>query len=528
MKPLITLTLTLTALTAAAQTDFDPSESCTSIMVGRKASQDGSVITCHTCDGGYRSAVYKRAAADYPRDTIEAIYAGRMFTDYADDRSTLVEKGHIPQARHTLAFLDTAYPCLNERQLAMGETTISGRRELRSDEGMFQIEELQRVALERCVTAREAIRLMGSLIRDYGYSDSGECLTVADTREVWHFEVFGEGKGRKGGVWAAVRIPDDHVGISANISRISAVDTTDADRCMASANYQEVARRMGFWDGSGPFCFWRAYGVKDAKNPKPKAFDVREFYVLSTLAPSLHLSYDSEELPLSVRPERKVSVADVLAYYRQWYEGSRFDPIRLLKIAETKDGQTDSLTSPRANPWMRPDEIKLLSALKGERVAPYRNVAVPFCSYATVIQLRGWLPDDIGGVCWLALDNPGQSPRIPVYCGAAELPQLLQTNGNHGYRDDAAIWHFRTANKLGALKWGHVRKDFEAARSRFESKAFAEMDFVERQYKTLLKESGQTAARDFLSAYTADFLGATILRWDELTRRLWTDGKYGL
>ena len=76
---------------------------------------------------------------------------------------------------------------------------------------MFMIEELQRVALQRCTTAREAIRLMGDLIKQYGYGDSGECLTIADPDEVWHFEVFGEGKDNIGGVWAAVRIPDDHV-----------------------------------------------------------------------------------------------------------------------------------------------------------------------------------------------------------------------------------------------------------------------------------------------------------------------------
>ncbi len=63
---------------------------------------------------------------------------------------------------------------------------------------MFMIEELQRIALERCSTAREAIKLMGELIKKYGYGDSGECLTIADPKEVWIFEVQGEGPKKKG------------------------------------------------------------------------------------------------------------------------------------------------------------------------------------------------------------------------------------------------------------------------------------------------------------------------------------------
>ena len=108
--------------------------------------------------------------------------------------------GRFLRYRHTYRFLDTAYPCLNERQLAIGETTYSGLDTLCNPDGMFMIEELERVALQRCSTAREAITLMGELIKEYGYGDSGECLTIADPKEVWIFEVQGEGKDKKGGV----------------------------------------------------------------------------------------------------------------------------------------------------------------------------------------------------------------------------------------------------------------------------------------------------------------------------------------
>lgn len=497
-------------------------------MVGKKASADGSVITSHTCDGKYRTSLYVRPAADWPADTVEAVCRGRYLTDRADDRSPLVEAGRIPQARHTFRFLDTAYPCINERQLAFGETTISGRPELQNGKGMFTIEELQRVALERCATAREAIKLMGRLVEKYGYGDSGECLTVADPREVWHFEIFGEGPDKVGGVWAAVRIPDDHVGVSANISRIAEIDRADTLNCLASKNVEKVARRMGLWDGKKPFSFWRAYGTNYAHPDEAKSFDIREYFILNALAPSLNLSYEAEELPISVKPDTLVSVSDVLALFRQTYAGTDYDPVRDLKVTVEKDSVTDTIVSPRANPWMRPDEKKLMQTLAGEGVCHHRPVAVAFCGYATVVQLRDWLPDDVGGVVWLGLDNPAQSPRIPVYCGVAELPDALGRNGNNNYDDCSAVWKFRAANKLGALNWGKNAERFNKGIKHFEQKGLEEMPMVEARYQEILAVQGQDAARQYLSDYTADFAGAAMSRWEELARKLWMEGRFGL
>ena len=163
--------------TQAQETDFSSParspESCTSIMVGKKASADGSVITSHTCDGNYRTWMNIVAAQTYERDTVTGIYTGRMHTEFTDDETNVGLKGTIPQVRATFQYLNTAYPCLNEKQLGMGETTISGRRELVNPDGMFMIEELEKIALQRCSTARSAIRLMGELILKYGYADQG-------------------------------------------------------------------------------------------------------------------------------------------------------------------------------------------------------------------------------------------------------------------------------------------------------------------------------------------------------------------
>ena len=330
-----------------------------------------------------------------------------MRTETPDDLRKVVEIGEIPEVSETYAFLNTSYPCLNERGLAIGETTIFGREGLYNPEGMFKIEEIARLMLERCTTPREAIKLAGELIKEYGYGDYGECLTIADAREVWHFEVFGPGPMKKGGVWAAVRIPDDHVGISANFPRIGEIDLRNPDRFMASDNVRQMALDMGWWDPKSgkSFKFWEAYSGE-------KPFSTREYFLMSTLAPSLHLDRNAPELPFSVKPEKKVSVRDVMKIIRETYSGTDLDMTKNLMVPKSPDSM-ELVKSPVANPWMSDDTIALFNAIKPGTIESKRTFSVAKCAYSTVIQLRGWLPPSVGAVCWFAFDNPGESARFP-------------------------------------------------------------------------------------------------------------------
>jgi len=300
---LIVLALTLLLINVAAgqqRKDIEHDEGCTSITVGRLASEDGSVIVGHTCDGNYRTWMNIVPHQTHPEGSVRQVWWGNLNTETPTDMRGKILKGEIPQVAETYSYVNVAYPCLNEKQLAFGETTIMGREDLRNDEGLFLIEELQSIALERCRTAREAIRLMGDLATKYGYGDWGECLTVADTKEVWQFEIFGAGPAEIGAVWAAQRIPDGHVGVSANIPRIGQIDLKDADNFMASANVHSLAQDMGWYDPSGkePFRFWKAYSAN-------KPYSIREFFILSSFAPSLGLTMASDELPFTVKPEKK-------------------------------------------------------------------------------------------------------------------------------------------------------------------------------------------------------------------------------
>jgi dipeptidase len=510
-----------------SQPDEKINESCTSIMAGKNATTDGSVITAHTCDAYYRTWLQFEPAQVYKEGDMHQVKWGTMHTSSAWSNENIEIKGEIPEVEKTYAYLNTAYPCLNEKQLAIGETTFGGRKELKSEKGMFLIEELERIALQRCTTARQAINLIGKLIKDYGYADYGECITIADKKEVWQMEIMGEGKDKTGGVWAAERIPDDHVGISANICRIGEIDPKDPDYFMFSENVYEVAKELGFWDGKETFKFWKAYSGE-------KPFNIREYFVLSTLAPSLNLDFEADEIPFSVKPDEKVDVRDVLKLYRTTYDGTEWEMIRKLEVTIKRKDKNDSayidtIISPAAHPWLARDKRKLLNSLDSGIVVRHRPIAVQYCAYSWVAQLRDWLPDEVGGRIWFGFDVPRESPRIPIYAGNLSLPKSFAICGQDHFSRESAMWAFRRANRLAMVNWGKGKDIIEPPVMEFENKAFNEIDFIEKKALELLKKDQENAkngnptqlAQKFLTNYSNDFARAAINRWWELGDELW-------
>jgi dipeptidase len=498
-------------------------ENCTTIMVGRLASTDGSVITSHSCDGRYRTWLEIVPARKFNRDAVHPIYWGTLFTEATWDMTNVIRKGEIPEATTTYAYLSTAYPCLNEKQLAIGETTIYGRDALINKEGLFLIEELEKVALERCSTAREAIALIGSLAEKYGYADLAECITLADKKEVWQLEIAGSGPGRPSALWVARRIPDDHVGIAANIPRISDVNFKDPDNFMTSSDLRDKAKKLGYWDGMEPFKFYKIIGTG-------KPYAIREFFVLSTMASSLGLTMDMEELPVSVRPDKKVSVRDVMALYRQTYENTPYDMTKnlLIRVARKDQGGndvTDTVKSPVASNWMSNDMRVLINELKPGTIERQRTIAIAGCSYSHVIQCREWLPDEVGAVAWFSFDNPGESPRIPIFSGTMSLPESFNICGQHRYREDAAIWSFREANRLATVSWERGRKLIEPAVAEMEKKAFTELPALEERVINLVSQGKNEEARKTVTEYTCTFAMAAMNKWQEMKRTLW--GMFG-
>lgn len=500
-----------------ASTDRIP-DGCTSITVGRKASFDGSVITSHTCDS-HRTRAYLdiMPAQDFSRGEMLQLMKRTNQDSTVMPSYTTVPTGQIPQVEHTYGYINTAYPCMNERQLAIGESTFYGREECRSQRGLIDCQQLVRLMLERCTTARDAIRMADALTRDYGYNDGGECLTIADTKEVWHFEIVGPGKGKVGAVWAAQRVPDGHVSVCANASRIRGIDLADSDLYMASENVFKVAKDNGWWNPKeGPFEFCYAYAPDERASIASRR---REWRVLDLVAPSLNLNPESENYPFSVKPDTLVTLQKLVTLFQDYYEGTRFNFIKDITVTD-EDGKT--VISPMANPFMPYDMNKIFKINGGWGWRGERTIARWYTMYATITQSRDNLPDEIGGVVWLAWDNVATSIYVPLYCSITDVPPSFKVPGRIlGYTRESAWWAFNRLGTLAAQRWGDMRHDVNDVWKPLQAELFMNQERTEEQALSLFRDDPE-AARRFLTAYCIEWGSRIVDRCWELGDFLWT------
>ena len=502
---LVTLALSPAPTSRAQRPD---SESCTSILVGKLASADGSTMTSHSCDSGtdrtWMNIVphQKHNAGDKTKVWLEP-----KGTKGPDD-SDRVPTGEIPQVPETYKYLNAAYPIMNEHQVAIGETTTGGKRELQSKEGIIDAPELYRLILERAKTAREAITVADELTKKYGYDDAGECFTFADPNEVWHFEILGPGRGKVGAVWAAVRIPDDQIGMSANANRIRQFDLKNKDFYMASDNVFSLAQEMGWWDSKSgqPFEFCYAYANRTSLYSRR-----REWRVLSLLAPSLKLDANAENYPLSVKPDKKVTVQDLLAIFRDTYEGTTFDMTRYL-TAPSQQGQA---MSPVANPFMSSDLTNLF------HIQRERTICSPAATYLQITQSRSWLPNPIGGLVWLGYDNPATTPHMPFYIGISQMPESFMIDGREKYRRDCAWWAFRQASKLSYIRYQVMKEDLKKVWQPIEADAFGNQKAIEDEALRLY-QTDPAKAEEYLTKYSQGIANKAVADYWKLAELLWS------
>ncbi len=270
--------------------------------------------------------------------------------------------GEIPQVAHTFGYINTTVRCMNDQQFAMGESTFGGRESLRSEAGMIQYETLSELLIERCRTAREAIQVADKLTKKYGWASWGEVFTFADPLEVWHFEIIGPGKGKIGAIWAAQRVPDGHVSVDANASRIRQIDLDNPDMFMASDNVFQVAQDSGWWNpDDGPFEFCYAY---DPDGRDSFASRRREWRILSLLATSLDLKPNAENYPFSVKPDTMVTLDKEVQIFKDYYVDTNFNPAKNITWVNPKTNKHEIATL--ANPFM-PYNMNTLFTINGGR-----------------------------------------------------------------------------------------------------------------------------------------------------------------
>lgn len=492
-------------------------EGCTSITAGKLATEDGSVITSHTDDSHRtRSWIDIVPAMSHEDDATTPMYKRMSSDTFAMPTYHHKMIGEIPQVKETHGYINTAYPCMNQYQLAIGESTFGGRESLQSDAGLIDCQRLCQLMLERCKSAREAIEMAGELTAEYGWNDAGECLTISDKEEVWHFEIVGPGKGKVGSIWVAQRVPDEEISVNANASRIMAINLKDKDFFMASDNIYDMALDSGWCDSKDDFEFCYAYAPKSRTSLAARR---REWRVFDLLAPSLKLDPNAENYPFSVKPDKKVSLADLVMVFKDYYEGTPFDMTKDLTVTD-EEGKT--IISPLANPHMPYDANKLHKINGGWGWRGERTIARWYTMYATIIQSRNWLPDEVGGVVWLAMDNVATSVYIPVYCSVNDLPESYKTPGRpNGFTYESAWWAFNRLGTLAAQRWGDMRYDVDALWDPIQQDLFDRQDEVEDKALELLENDREEAIK-YLTGYTHRWGAEVVEKAWKLGDFLWT------
>lgn len=494
---------------------------CTTITVGKKASADGSVMTSHSDDSHRtRTNIYVTPSQEFEKGDKQQLYkrewAKRQIPGQMQ-RYDNIPIGEIDQVEHTFQFLNSAYPCMNEAQLAIGESTFGGREELKSDSGLIDCQRLCMLLLQRCSSAREAIITAGNLLKKHGWIDAGECLTIADKDEVWHLEILGPGKGKKGAVWAAQRVPDDHIAVNANASTIREINLKDKDYFMASENVYSLAKENGWWDGKETFRFAYAYAPQTRTM---LACRRREWRVFDLVAPSLHLDPNAENYPFSVKPDTLITIEKMMSIFKDYYEGTPFDMRKTLTVTD-KDGKTT--ISPLANPFMKYDELLLHKINGGWHERGERTIAVHFTVYATILQCRNWLPDEIGALCWFALDNVASSIYVPIYANVSDLPSTYKTDGRvTGFSKDAAWWAFNRVGTIAAKRWGDMHPVVDKVWSPLQKEFINQHIMVEHEANKLINKGQYEEAIQLLTNFTDECGNTAVERAWKLGDYLWT------
>lgn len=514
--------------------------SCTIIAVGKKASKDGSVIVSHT-DCGDNSRFKVMPGQKYQKGAMAPVYWGLQdVRQPLDSMGKII--GYIPQVAQTYTYIRSAYSHINEYQLAIGESTLSQRDELKivreESKQIMTIEQAQIFALERCKTAREALELITHLLDTYGFLpscvDESECLAIADPNEVWILEVFSVGPGwepgskKPGAIWAAQRLPDDHATLVANWSIIKEINIKDKANFRASTNYMSEAIERGWYNpNSGKPFIWQ-----DAYAPLPREWATSRLWMFySKYAPdikdmpdrTLKTPFDTQNpyvqyveplslYPFSCNPVEKIGIQDVMAMQRYTFEGTIYDMSQHPSYF-IPDGKGGMKYSNIATPFPTRNMRELLG------ITWRRNVARG--GYGMIAQLRSWLPNEIGGVYWVYLDNQAVSPYLPVYCGIQQIPQSYATYDPDQFDDASAKWTFDEVDNLLYLNWQEGFKLVKAEQQALETSFMDEMKKDELIFNELLSKNRQEALQ-FITSRTAEKAARNVESYRKLRKTLLT------
>lgn len=456
---------------------------CSNILVTRGASKDGSTMVSYSADSHtLYGALYHKAGGHHAQGAFREVV----------EWDTGKYLGRIPEAPVTY----TRVGNMNEHQVVIGETTFGGRKELAGGTGILDYGSLIYIGLERARTAREAIQVITDLMDRYGYASSGETFSIADKNEVWMMEMVPKGKGQKGALWVALRIPDGAIAAHANQARIRQFPLNDPQNCLYSKDVISFAREKGWFKGQDKdFSFADTYAPLTFGSLR--GCEARVWSVFNRAAKGAGVSMDfvkavpgAKPMPLYVKPDRKLDAHDVMELMRDHYEGTDFDM--------TQDVGAGPYKAPYR--W-RPMGFKV----DGQDYVHERAISTQQTGWSYVSQSRAWLPDPVGGVLWFGVDDTYTTCYFPVYCSVKDVPRHWGEDSGSmlTFNWDSAFWATNFVSNYAYTRWSDMIQDVQVVQRELEGRFLGEQADVDAQALKLYQQS-PGMARDFLTRYTAE------------------------
>ena len=478
---------------------------CTNFLVGKDASVDGSTMISYAADSyALYGFLHHAPAADYPSGAMREV----------KDWDTGKPLCSIPQVAHTYNVIGN----MNEHQLTIGETTWGGRPELEVGEGI-DYGSLIYIALERCKTAREAIKCMTELVAEYGYASSGETFSIADPNEIWLMELIGKGKVEKGAVWVATRIPDDCIAAHANQARVTTIDFKDKANWMWSKDVVSFARKQGYFDGKDlDFNFQEAYAPYDFSGLYVCEARVWSFFRKFSSDMDKYFDFASgktyvetngkdagERMPLYIKPNHKVSAQELKDCMRDQYEGTPLDITQ----------------GPDAGPWNSKLRYGSLTFQFDSTNYWYeRPIATQQTAWSFIAQMRGYESAKAGGILWFGVDDAASTVYVPMYSTMTEVPKCFaEGNGDlYTYSSTSAWWTFNIVANWAYTKYSAMMPDIKKVQTMWENKFNDKVDDIDQTV------GGMTAkdAKAWLTRYSCVQAEKVNQSWKQLGIYLFT------
>ena len=504
------------------------SNACTSYLVTKGASKDGSAMISYAADSHVRyGELYFRPAKDYPAGTMVSLF----------DRGSSKPLGQIPQVAHTYSVVGM----MNEYQVAIGESTFGGRSELDDSTGTIDYGSLMFLALQRSKTAREAIKVMTELVDRYGYFGAGESFSIGDPNEVWILEMTGKGtswatdkktKARynknKGALWVAIRIPDGYISAHANQARITTFPLENGKTSISFKNIDKIfepevevvyandvisfAREKKWFSGTdAEFSFSDTYAPLDFGAARFSEFRVWAMFNSACDGMDQYLDYVtgknlSHRMPLYVKPNRKLSPRDLMSFKRNHLEGTEFDMSQ------------DVGAGPHALPYRwRPMTWKY----NRKEYFHERTTATQQTGFSFIAQMRSWLPNAIGGISWFGVDDAASCVYVPFYCGMTRVPECwAEGNGDMlTYSPTAAFWAFNRVSNFAYLRYDVISKDIKKLQKEMEDRNELFVKATDAAAAELYKSSPDEA-REYITNFSVDLGNNTVKRWVDFSNYL--------